>query len=107
MSAGQVRIRLPDRVKQGEVITVRAMVTHPMETMRFEKDKPVERNYNFVNRIEALYNGKKVFEAETSQAVSQNPFVSFNLKATAPGTLKIIFHDTQGKTYDGQAEIKF
>jgi sulfur-oxidizing protein SoxZ len=107
MATGQVRIRLPGGIKQGDVITVRVLVTHPMETMRFEKGKPVEKNYDFINRVEALYNGKKVFEAETTQAVSQNPFFAFPVRVTAPGTVKVIFHDTQGKSYEGQAEIKF
>lgn len=107
MAAGQVRIRLPEGIKQGDVITVRMLVTHPMEILRFDKGKPVEKNYDFINRVEAVYNGKKVFEAETTQAVSQNPFFSFPLKVTAPGVVKVIFHDTQGKTYEGQAEIKF
>lgn len=103
----QVRIRIPEKVKAGEVITVRALVTHPMEIMEFKGGKPVEKNYNFIHKVEATYNGKKVFEAATTQAVSQNPFISFPLKADAPGVVKILFHDTQGKTYEGQAEIKF
>jgi sulfur-oxidizing protein SoxZ len=103
----QVRIRIPEKVKAGEVITVRALVTHPMEMMAFKGGKPVEKNYDFVHKVEATYNGKKVFEAATTQAVSQNPFISFPLKADAPGVVKILFHDTQGKTYEGQVEIKF
>lgn len=89
------------------MITVRVLVSHPMETLQFDKGKPVEKNYDFIHKVEATYNGKKVFEAETTQAVSQNPFFSFPLKVTAPGILKVIFHDTLGKTYEGQAEVKF
>jgi sulfur-oxidizing protein SoxZ len=107
MSAGQVRIRVPGSVKAGEVIEVRVLVTHPMEVMRLQDGKPVEQNYNYINKMEASYNGKAVFEAETTQAVSQNPFFSFPLKATEPGKLKVLFHDTEGKTYEGEADIKF
>lgn len=103
----QVRMRVPDKAKAGEVVTVRAMVTHPMETLQFKDGKPVDKNYNFVNRVEATFNGRKVFEAETTQAVSQNPFVMFPVKVTEPGKVEVTFHDTQGKTYVGQAEIKF
>jgi sulfur-oxidizing protein SoxZ len=102
----QVRMRV-DKAKPGEVVTVRAMVTHPMEVMQFKGGKPVEKNYNFINRVEATFNGKKVFEAETTQAVSQNPFVMFPVKADKPGKLEVTFHDTQGKTYVGHAEINF
>ena len=107
MAAAQVRIRVPEKIKPGEVVTVRALVTHPMEIMEFKGGKPVEKNYNFIHKVEATYNGKKVFEASTTQAVSQNPFVSFPVKVDAPGVVKIMFHDTQGKTYEGQVEIKF
>lgn len=102
----QVRMRV-ENAKKGEVATVRAMVTHPMETMQFKDGKPVQKNYDFIHRVEATYNGKKVFEAEMTQAVSQNPFVMFPVKAVAPGTVEVTFHDTQGKTYVGKAEIKF
>jgi len=103
----QVRMRVPEKATAGEVVTVRAMVSHPMETMQFNAGKPVEKNYNYINKVEATYNGRKVFEAETTQAVSQNPFVMFPVKVTEPGKVEITFHDTQGKTYVGQAEIKF
>jgi sulfur-oxidizing protein SoxZ len=107
MSTGQVRIRVPQGVKAGDIVTVRALVTHPMETLQFKDKKPVEKNYNFIHKIEASYNGRKVFEAATTQAVSQNPFIAFQVRVDAPGIVKILFHDTQGKTYEGQAEIKF
>lgn len=107
MATGQVRIRVPDGGKAGEVITVRVLVTHPMEVMRLEGGKPVEKNYNFINRMTASYNGKTVFEAETTQAVSQNPFFSFPVKLTEPGKLHIEFHDTEGRSYTGEADVKF
>lgn len=107
MSTGQVRIRVPEKIKAGEVVIVRALVTHPMEIMAFKDGKPVQKSYDYINKVEATYNGKKVFEAVTTQAVSQNPFVSFALRVDAPGVVKIMFHDTQGKTYEGQADIKY
>jgi sulfur-oxidizing protein SoxZ len=107
MAASQVRIRIPEKVKPGEVVTVRALVSHPMEVMEFKGGKPVEKNYDFIHKVEATYNGRKVFEAQTTQAVSQNPFVAFPVKVDAPGVIKILFYDTHGRTYEGQAEIKF
>jgi len=107
MSIGQVRIRVPEKAKAGEVVTVRVLITHPMEVIRFEGGKPVVRNYNFIHRVEATYNGKPVFEAETTQAVSQNPLFVFPIRVDAPGVVRITFYDTEGKTYTVQAEIKF
>lgn len=107
MSVGQVRMRVPEKAKAGEVVTVRVLVTHPMQTMQYRDGKPVERNYVYINRVEATYNGKKVFEAETTQSVSENPLFVFPVKVDAPGIVQITFHDTEGKAFSGQAEIKF
>jgi sulfur-oxidizing protein SoxZ len=107
MSVGQVRIRVPEKAKAGEVVTVRVLVTHPMEVIQFKDGKPVAKQYNYIHRVEATYNGAKVFEAETTQAVSQNPLFSFPVKVSEPGVVKVMFHDTQGKTYTGEAQIKF
>jgi len=107
MSEGQVRIRAPEKAKAGEVVTVRVLVTHPMEINQFKDGKPVMKNYNFIHKVEATYNGKKVFDAEITQAVSQNPLIAFPVKVTEPGMVRVTFHDTQGKTYSGEAQIKF
>lgn len=107
MSVGQVRMRVPEKAKPGEVVTVRVLVSHPMEVMQYRDGKPVDKIYKFIHRVEATYNGAKVFEAETTQAVSQNPLFVFPVKVNAPGVVKVTFFDTDGKTYTGQAEIKF
>jgi sulfur-oxidizing protein SoxZ len=105
---GRVRIRVPSTITKGEVIRVRALVIHPMEILSFDKErKPIPKNYHFINKVVVTYNGKEIFQAETTQAVSQNPFFAFPLKVTEPGMLKIQFMDTHGKTYEGSAEIKF
>ncbi|HEU4343766.1 MAG TPA: thiosulfate oxidation carrier complex protein SoxZ [Candidatus Binatia bacterium] len=105
---GRVRIRLPSKISKGEVIRVRALVTHPMEVPSFDKErKPIPKNYQFVYKIVVAYNGKEILQAETTQTVSQNPFIAFPLKVTEPGKLVIIFTDTHGKKYEGSAEIKF
>lgn len=103
----QVRIRVQDKAKAGDVVNVRVLVTHPMETMQMRDGKIVEKNYNFIHKVEANYNGKPVFEAEITQGVSQNPFFAFPVKVNAPGKIRVIFHDTEGKTYTGEADIKF
>lgn len=105
---GRIRIRLPSTISKGEVIRIRALVTHPMEILSFDKDrKPIPKNYHFVYQVVVTYNGKEILRAETTQAVSQNPFVAFPLKVTEPGTLVMTFTDTHGKTYEGSTEIKF
>ena len=105
---GKVRIRLPSSIKQGDVVRVRSLVIHPMETVQRDKaGKPADKNYLFVNKVIVTYNGREILQADTTQSISENPFFSFAFKATEPGMLKITFLDTHGGKYEGTAEIKF
>lgn len=104
---GHIRIRVPSNVKKGSVARIRVLVIHPMEIIQRKDGKVVEKSYNYIHTVAATYNGQEVFRAETTQAISENPFFSFPLKADAPGTLKVSFTDTSGKTYEKTVEIKF
>jgi len=105
---GRVSIRLPSTIKQGDVIRVRTLVIHPMDLVQRDKQgKIVPKNYNFIHTMRVDYNGKEVLRVETTQAVSQNPLFTFPLKAEGPGKLTVTFFDTTGKTYQGNAEVRF
>ncbi len=105
---GRVSIRLPSAIKQGDAIRVRTLVIHPMDLVQRDKQgKIVPKNYNFIHTMTVDYNGKEVLRAETTQAVSQNPLFTFPLKVDRPGKLTVTFSDTTGKTYEGNAEVRF
>ncbi len=103
---GRVRIRLPSSIKAGEVVKVRVMVMHPMEIVERKDGKPVDKNYQFINRVLVTYGGREVAQFETSQSISENPFFTFAVRATEPGQLKVTFLDTRGGKYEGTADIK-
>jgi sulfur-oxidizing protein SoxZ len=104
---GKVRIRIPPNIKRGDVVRVRSLVIHPMEIVQRKDGKPVDKNYQFIQKVIVTYNGREILQADTTQSVSENPFFSFAFKATEPGTLTITFLDTHGGKYEGTAEIKF
>ena len=105
---GKVRIRIPSSIKRGDVVRVRSLVIHPMEIVQRDKaGKPVDKNYLFINKVIATYNGREILQADTTQSISENPFFSFAFKPTEPGMPKITFLDTHGGKYEGTAEIKF
>lgn len=105
---GRVSIRLPSTIKAGDIIRVRSLVIHPMELVQRDKQGIIiKKNYHFIHTIVVSYNGKEVMRAETTQAISQNPIFTFPLKVDRPGRLTVAYSDTMGKTYEGNAEIKF
>jgi sulfur-oxidizing protein SoxZ len=105
---GRVRLRLPASIRPGETIRVRAMVVHPMERVeRDEQGRIVPRRYNFIHQAVVTYLGRPVVTFDTTQSVSENPTITFAVRATEPGPLKVTFLDTAGGTYEATAEIRF
>ena len=105
---GKVRLRIPSSIKPGDVVRVRSLVIHPME--RIERDKEgriVDKKYHYIDRVVVTYLGKTVLALDTTQSVSENPFVTFALKVTDPGRLVVTFLDTHGGRYEGAADIRF
>ena len=105
---GRVNIRLPSSIRQGEVIRVRTLVIHPMEIVQRDKaNKIIPKNYQFIHTMTVVYNGKEVMRTELTQGVSQNPSITFPLRVDKPGKLTVSYADTNGRTYEASAEIKF
>lgn len=104
---GKVSIRVPPDIKRGDTVRIRSLVMHPMEIVQRKDGQPIDKNYHFIHKVIATYNGREILQAETTQSISENPSFSLAFKPSEPGTLNITFLDTHGGKYEGTAEIKF
>ena len=82
---------------QGDVADVRVLMAHPMET-GLRKDAAGKLvPLHFIQTITAQLNGKTVFTADVSQAVSRNPVFAFKVKGAKVGDkLSITWQDNTG-----------
>jgi sulfur-oxidizing protein SoxZ len=103
---GRIRIRVPAIITPGEVVRARVLVIHPMEIVERRDGKPVDRSYNFVNRMIVSYLGREILQVETTQSISENPVFGFAFRASAAGPLRVTFLDTQGGTYEATTDLK-
>lgn len=90
------RIRLPDAVKVGDIIEIKTLIAHVMETgQRRDIDgKIVPRD--IINTFRATFNGRTVFEADFQPGISANPYLSFFMKVGGPGDLEFTWIDDTG-----------
>jgi sulfur-oxidizing protein SoxZ len=88
----QVLINAPKTAKKGEVIELKALILHPMETgfRPGTNGRIIPRN--IIERFTASWNGSEIFRMEFSPAIAANPFVSFFAVAAEGG--KITFRWT-------------
>ena len=82
-------IHAPATARKGEVIEIRTLIAHPMETgYRAGADgRTLPRD--IIRRFTCRYNGEVVFSAELYPAISANPYLAFNVVANASGTLEL------------------
>ena len=104
---GDARIRLPDRIARGDIITVNSIVSHPMDTGFFRtKDGDPIPAY-FINEVVITYGGDEIARFEWTSGISRDPVVSFTLRADREAPLAITWKDNKGGVYSQSANITF
>lgn len=90
------RIRVPETAKVGDVIEVKTLISHVMETgQRKDRDgKTIPRN--IINTFTATFNGKEVFKADMQPGISANPYMAFHMRVPGPGDLELSWLDDSG-----------
>jgi len=95
--AARTLITVPKGAKRGDIVEIRALVQHPMETgyRRSSEGAMLARDLirtfwcRFVSAASASADaaGELVFAATLHAAIAANPYLSFNLRADASGSL--------------------
>jgi sulfur-oxidizing protein SoxZ len=94
--AARTLIQLPATAPRGQVIEVRVLIAHPMETgFRPGADGRVLPR-DIVRRFTCRYNGETVFSADLFPAIAANPYLAFHTLATDSGTLEFEWQGDNG-----------
>jgi sulfur-oxidizing protein SoxZ len=98
-------INVPAKAKRGDVIEIKALISHVMETgYRVNPDGSLIPR-DIINRFVCTYNGEEIFGADLFPAVAANPFFSFTTVATESGLIAFRWIDDQGKAQLETANI--
>lgn len=99
------RIQLPSSVRRGEVVEVRVLVQHPMET-GFRYNALGQRTpRNAIHTLVCRYRGKEVFRAATSTGIAANPYLRFFTRATETGEIEIDWIDENAQRGSASAQL--
>lgn len=99
------RVKVPKKAEAGEVITIKALISHPMESGR-RKDKktgkPIPRK--IINRFTCDFVGASqsgnVIDVELHPAVSTNPYFQFEAKVPESGEFRFKWVEDGGAVYE-------
>ena len=107
MTIGDARIRIPDRISRGYLITVNAIVVHPMDTGFFRTAEGQVIPAYFIREVVVTYGEDQVARFEWTSGVSKDPIVSFTLTADKEAPLTMVWTDNKGGVYRQSVTIAF
>ena len=98
-------ISVPALARRGEVIEIKTLVSHAMETgyRRTQLGALIPRD--IIRLFLCIYNGTEVFRAELHPAIAANPFIAFSTVATESGTLAFRWTGDNGFSVTESAAI--
>jgi sulfur-oxidizing protein SoxZ len=100
MASPRALLNAPTSARAGEIIAIRTLIQHPMETgyRKGTDGQPLPRE--LVRRVECRFNGELVFAADLQPAVSANPYLAFTMRATSSGTIRVTWLGDNGFNHD-------
>lgn len=91
--------------KLGELVRVRALVTHRMETgFRLTGDGKAPAR-NIIHIFEVKLNDQLLFSWSPETAISQNPYIEFTFRANQAGRLSMQWTDDEGQVITDDLEL--
>ena len=98
-------INVPPRAKRGEIIEIKTLISHTMETgfRRTQLGAVIPRD--IIRRFVCTYNGTEVFSADLHPAIAANPFIVFSTIAIESGTLVFSWTGDNGFSVTESATI--
>lgn len=103
--ADKPRIKLPKEAKKGEIIQIKTLISHVMESgqRKDAQGKTIPRK--IINKFTCEFNGKPVFACALEPAISANPYIQFNAKIDEDGTFKFAWTDDDGTVTTAEEKI--
>jgi len=98
-------INVPPRAKRGEIIEIKTLISHVMETGFRHTQLGTVIPRDIIRRFVCTYNGTEIFRADLYPAISANPFIVFSTVATESGTLSFQWTGDNGFSVTESARI--
>ena len=100
------RVKVPKSASAGDVITIKTLISHKMESGQRKDKKSGELiPRKIINAFKADFNGKTVFSAALEPAISANPYIQFTAKVMESGEFHFTWTDDDGTVYEAKKSI--
>ena len=107
------RIRIPELVERGwirrdEIIHVQLKMRHPSRTGLVRRDGKFVRESEpvYLTDMEVFYGDERVSRFAMTPALSDDPFITFKLRARREALLRIVLTNSRGQQFEAREQIR-
>jgi sulfur-oxidizing protein SoxZ len=98
------RVRIPRSARAGEVIEIRTLAEHPMETGLRHASTPAPAR-DMLTRLVVRLNGEVLFMAELRNGTSTNPYHVFFARIERRSEFTFVWSDERGRSVTATAVV--
>jgi sulfur-oxidizing protein SoxZ len=99
------RIRVPKIAKRGEIVQIRALVSHVMESGQRRDASGAVVPRKIINRFVCTFNGRLVFSCDLEPGIAPNPYFEFSAKVEESGTFRFVWTADDGAMISADEKI--
>ncbi len=100
------RVRVPKTAKAGEAVTIKALISHNMESGQRKDGEGKLIPRSIINRFTCELNGESVIDVTLEPAISTNPYMEFDAMVNESGEFKFTWYDDDGSVYEDKQPIE-
>jgi sulfur-oxidizing protein SoxZ len=106
MALTKPRIKVPENAKPGDIIEVKTLIQHVMETGQRKDAQGNTVPRNILNTFVASFAGQEVFRADLQPGISANPYLAFYMRVSGPGELQFTWIEDTGDKLTETVKLK-
>ncbi|SPF82050.1 thiosulfate oxidation carrier complex protein SoxZ [Pseudoprimorskyibacter insulae] len=99
------RVKVPKSASAGESVTIKTLISHPMESGQRKDGNGNVIPRSIINRFTCEFNGASVVDITMEAAISTNPYFEFNATVNEAGDFKFTWYDDDGSVYEDSKAI--
>lgn len=94
----RVLINVPPSARRGEIVEIKTLISHPMETGYRPKGDGTFFPRDIIQKFVCTLDGEEIFRADLYPAIAANPFIAFTTVARESGLLVFSWTDDRGES---------
>ncbi|WP_134726775.1 thiosulfate oxidation carrier complex protein SoxZ [Paracoccus luteus] len=99
------RVRVPDTASAGDIITLKTLISHQMESGQRKDADGQTIPRSIINRFVVDFAGANVLDVQMEPAISTNPYFEFGVLIDKAGEFTFTWYDDDGSVYEEKQSI--